>query len=112
LVIALAEHRAGRLQAADEWLTRTEKVLNNDLDAQESGYPALLLFGRALVKQGLGQADAAREALDQADRIVKKHWPHGERTANMGEWRIWAWSQTLRAEAETLRKAGPAPKGP
>jgi WD40 repeat protein len=95
---AMAEHRAGHFQAAEEWLARVEK--NRDHWTQHSGEESLLFFCRALVKQRLGQTDAAREALGQADQILKKFWPKGDFIPGRGEWSAWAQAQALRREAE------------
>jgi hypothetical protein len=70
------------------------------------------LLCRALVDQGRGRLDAARNALDRADQVVKKHWPEGNRTPDMGEWWVWAWAQALRTEAKALRKIGLAAQSP
>jgi tetratricopeptide (TPR) repeat protein len=106
LTKALAEYRAGRLQAADEWLTRAEK------HRDEGGDGVLTSLCRALVDQGRGWPDAARQALDRADQIGKKHWPQGKNAAYTEDWQAWAWAQRLRAEAEALCKIDPAPKAP
>jgi WD40 repeat protein/serine/threonine protein kinase/tetratricopeptide (TPR) repeat protein len=107
---ALAEFRAGHLQAADEWLTRGEKHLDHWM--KSTGEEALLFFCRALVQQSLGRLDAAREALDRADQIAKKHWPQGDHTADMGAWWVWVHAQALRGEVEAMRKTASAPKSP
>jgi WD40 repeat protein/tetratricopeptide (TPR) repeat protein len=101
LTKALAEYRAGHFQAADEWLSRAEKHVDDGV--RGDGKDALLHLCRALVQQRLGQAAAARVALERADRIVKERWPQGDRTANMGGgWWVWVHAQALRREAEAL----------
>jgi tetratricopeptide (TPR) repeat protein len=110
LVKALAEHRAGHFQAADEWLTRGEK--HHDPRSEETGEEALLLLCRALVQQRLGRLDDARKALDQAKRIMLKQWPQGDSTPDMKAWWFWAHAHALRGEAEALLKADAAPHSP
>jgi WD40 repeat protein/serine/threonine protein kinase len=110
LAKALAEYRAGRPDAAAEWLARGEKHLDGWMKGE--GEAALLLFCRALVEQRLGRNDAARKTLKSADELLDKRWPQGDNTPDMGAWWVWAHARALRGEAEALLKAGGAPRAP
>jgi WD40 repeat protein/serine/threonine protein kinase len=105
LVKALAEYRAGNLQAADEWLTRSEE--RPDWWMGVTGEDALVFYCRALVQQRLGRPATALKALDRADRITKEHWPKGANTPDMGDegWWVWFHAQILRGEFEKLQSS-------
>jgi serine/threonine protein kinase/tetratricopeptide (TPR) repeat protein len=56
----------------------------------------------AMAHHQLGQADAARTALNQARAELRRHYPQPDREDLGNGWRDWLSSQLFRREAETL----------
>jgi hypothetical protein len=94
----LAEYRAGHLDAARDWFTRSRSVAET---ADSRGEGALPSFFLALAQQRLGREEAARESLAGAVRRMDQAWPQGER-AEIADWRGWVHCQAARREAEAL----------
>jgi tetratricopeptide (TPR) repeat protein len=96
---ALAEHRAGRHEAAFQGLKRIPaKTGTASMDAATASV-------LALVQQHSGQTDAARAALARAQTILAQEMPDPTKGQWLGDdWREWLQCQAVYREAQALLK--------
>jgi tetratricopeptide (TPR) repeat protein len=96
VVRGITAYRNGQFAAAVPWI---EEGLNVNTDTY---FPVKGYFFLAMAHHELGQADAARTALDQGRAALRRYYPRPDRD-ELGEiWVDWAGTQIARREAETL----------
>jgi tetratricopeptide (TPR) repeat protein len=100
----IAEHRAGRLRQAIDWIEKGRQKIK---DAPPV-YEALGQLFLSLAYHQLNQAEKARATLGEATRIMDRQLPKAD-SGDLGDgWLDWVFCQVVRREAQTLID-GPAP---
>jgi hypothetical protein len=97
----LAEYRAGHAEQAFEWLRKSlARFPAGHSERANAGFVLALAYHR------LDRTDDARDAFQEAARLMEQHFGHLDGAA-VGNWRDWLLCQILRREAEALLKITP-----
>jgi tetratricopeptide (TPR) repeat protein len=107
LARGMADYRAGRVADA---IDRLQKVLSPGSEALYRDTTAHLFL--AMAHHQLGQADEARQALDEARTLIRQKFPKPDGEGLGTDWDEWLRCQIVLREAEQLIDGKPPPADP
>ncbi len=104
LTKGMAEYRAGRFEAAVEWMRKAQPDVWDRVGIR---------FFLSMAYQRLGQPEKASAEYQVAlEEIAKRFDSTDEFIPGKGEWWYWLWCQVLRREAEAVLKNAAGPDQP